>query len=213
MHPRVGPLDPPRDPEMTSKPPLVGLTGGLGAGKSNALAALERLGAATLSTDAVVHDLYRSDEVRDVVVERWGAEVAPGGEVDRSAVAARAFSTSEDRAWLEGVIWPRVGERIAAFCKQGHAADPAPRALVVETPLLFEAGMEALYDARIGGVAAEELRAERAGARGHAAVEERHARELPQDEKAARATFAVVNDGSPEDLERALSEVLVKLGR
>jgi dephospho-CoA kinase len=146
-------------------------------------------------------------------VERWGPEVAPGGEVDRSAVAARAFATPEDRAWLEGVIWPRVGERIAEFCKAGHAADPAPRALVVETPLLFEAGMEALYDATIAVVAAEELRAERAGARGHAAVDERHARQLTQDEKAQRATYTVFNDGSPADLEEALSEVLVKLGR
>jgi dephospho-CoA kinase len=157
--------------------------------------------------------MYRSDEVRDLVVERWGPEVAPGGEVDRSAVAARAFATPEDRAWLEGVIWPRVGERIAEFCKAGHAADPSPRALVVETPLLFEAGMEALYDATIAVVAAEELRAERAGARGHAAVDERHARQLTQDEKAQRATYTVLNDGSPQDLEEALSEVLVKLGR
>jgi len=84
---------------------------------------------------------------------------------------------------------------------------------VVETPLLFEAGMEALYDATIAIVAEEELRAERAGARGHAAVDERHARQLPQHEKAARATYTVSNDGSPEDLERALSEVLVTLGR
>ena len=57
--------------------PFVGLTGGLGAGKSTALSALERLGAATLSTDAVVHELYASDEVRDAVVGRWGDEVAP----------------------------------------------------------------------------------------------------------------------------------------
>src|SRR2546427_4968571 len=86
-----------------SRVPLVGLTGGLGAGKSTALAALERLGAATLSTDAVVHELYDSDEVRDLVVGRWGPEVAPGGVVDRSAVAERAFAAPEERAWLEGV--------------------------------------------------------------------------------------------------------------
>jgi dephospho-CoA kinase len=133
--------------------------------------------------------------------------------VDRAAVAGRAFATPEDREWLEGVLWPRVGERVSEFREQGLAAEPPPRALVVETPLLFEAGMEALYDATIAVVAAEELRAERAGTRGHAALDERHARQLPQDEKARRATFAVVNDGSPDDLERSLSEVLVKLGR
>jgi dephospho-CoA kinase len=139
--------------------------------------------------------------------------VAPDGVVDRSVVAARAFATPDDRAWLEGVLWPRVGERIAAFCQEGHAADPPPRALVVETPLLFEAGMEELYDVTIAVIADEELRAERAGTRGHAALDERNARQLTQEEKARRATFAVVNDGSTEDLERSLSEVLAKLGR
>ena len=161
----------------------------------------------------MVHDLYRSGEVRDLVVERWGPAVAPGGEVDRSAVAQHAFASDDERAWLEGVIWPRVGARVAAFVEEGRAADPPPRALVVETPLLFEAGMDGLYDATIAIVADEALRAERAGARGHAALDERHARQLPQDEKAARATYAVVNDGSREDLERALSDLLVKLGR
>ena len=160
-----------------------------------------------------MHELYRSDEVRDLVVERWGDGVAPDGVVDRSAVASRAFATPEDRAWLEGMIWPRVGERMAAFVAQERAADPPPRAIVVETPLLFEAGMDALYDATIAVVASEELRAQRALARGHAALDERTARQLTQAEKAERATYTVVNDGSLDDLETALSEVLVKLGR
>src|SRR5437660_10643075 len=93
--------------------PFVGLTGGIGAGKSTALAALERLGAATLSTDAVVHELYSSPEVRDAVVERFGSDVAARGEVDRPAVARAAFATREDREWLESLLWPRVGARIA----------------------------------------------------------------------------------------------------
>jgi dephospho-CoA kinase len=192
--------------------PFVGLTGGLGAGKSTALAALERLGAATLSTDAVVHELYATDEVRDAVVERWGADVAPGGVVDRSAVARCAFASDEDRKWLEGLLWPRVGARVAAFREAALSADPAPAAAVVETPLLFEAGMDGIYDATIAIVADEEVRAERAGARGHQAVDERHSRQLPQEEKAQRATFAVRNDGSVDELESRLSDVLGKLG-
>jgi dephospho-CoA kinase len=191
--------------------PFVGLTGGLGAGKSTALAALERLGAATLSTDAVVHELYASDEVRDLMVARWGAEVAPGGVIDRSAVAGRAFATEDERAWLEGELWPRVAQRVVAFRASLSSREPRPVAGVVETPLLFEAGMEDAYDATIAIVADEPVRAERAAARGHAAVDERAARQLSQTEKAARATFAVRNSGTVDELERELSDVLDRL--
>ncbi len=149
--------------------PLVGLTGGMGAGKSTALAALERLGAAVLSTDAVVHELYARDaRLRDAVVERWGAEVAPDGVVDRAAIARRAFADEGERRWLEGLLWPLVGERVAAWLTEARARRPPPRAAVVEVPLLFEAGMEGLYDATVAVVAPEELRRERAAAgRGH----------------------------------------------
>src|ERR671931_1583128 len=95
--------------------PFVGLTGGIGAGKSEALKALERLGAATLSTDAVVHELLESDEVRELLVERFGDRVAPDGRIDRNAVAAVVFENPDEREWLEGVLWPRVGERMASW--------------------------------------------------------------------------------------------------
>jgi dephospho-CoA kinase len=202
------------DRASPSSPPFVGLTGGIGAGKSEALAALGRLGAATLSTDAVVHELYADPELRDAVVARWGPEVAPGGVVDRSAVAARAFggeASGEDRTWLEGQLWPRVGARMAAWREAEASSTPPPPALVVEVPLLFEAGMEAAFDATLAVVADEALRAERAGARGHAAVDERTARQLPQEEKAARATFVVRNSGTLAQLEADLSSVLDRL--
>lgn len=191
--------------------PFVGLTGGMGAGKSTALAALRRLGAVTLSTDEVVHELYRTDEVRDLVVDRWGADVAPGGEVDRAVVAQRAFAAPEERAWLEQLLWPRVGQRVMDFRAEAEAADPPPPAAVVETPLLFEAGMDAAYDATIAVIAPEAVRRARAEARGHAAVDERTSRQLSQEEKAERATYAVVNDGSIDELEAKLSDVLAKL--
>lgn len=192
--------------------PFVGLTGGIGAGKSTALAALGRLGASTLSTDAVVHELYGSAEVRDVVVERWGEEVAPGGVVDRAAVARRAFASDEDRGWLEGLLWPRVGARVARWREEVLVADPAPRVAVIEIPLLFESDMDQGFDATIAVVAPEALRAERAAARGHEALDERGARQLSQEDKAARATHVVVNEGSEADLEATLSAILDKLG-
>jgi dephospho-CoA kinase len=191
--------------------PLVGLTGGIGAGKSEALAALERLGAATLSTDAVVHELYADPEVAGAVVERWGPEVAPGGVVDRGAVARRAFGRPEEREWLEQQLWPRVGARMSSWAEAQRAGEDPPRALVVEVPLLFEAGMDAAFAATIAVVADEAVRAQRAGARGHEAVDERTTRQLPQEEKAGRASYVVSNDGSLADLEAALSDVLAKI--
>lgn len=191
--------------------PFVGLTGGLGAGKSTALAALERLGAATLSSDAVVHELYGCEEVRDAVVDRWGPEVAPGGVVHRPTVARRAFATPEDNAWLEELLWPRVGARVAAWYEALSRQDPPPLAAVVESPLLFEAGMEGVYDATLAVVADEEVRAQRAAARGHQAVDQRGDRQLTQEEKAARATFVVRNSASVGELEDQLSGVLAQL--
>jgi dephospho-CoA kinase len=196
----------------------VGLTGGIGAGKSTALAALEHLGAAVLSTDAVVHELYERDpRLREAIVGRFGPEVAPAGVVDRAAVAERAFANPRDRGWLEQLLWPLVGARVAAWLREVRAArgrgSTGPRAAVVEVPLLFESGMGDLYDATIAVVAEESVRRERAARRAHALVDERAARQLSQQQKAQRATFVVRNDGSEEDLAHELSAVLDKLSR
>jgi dephospho-CoA kinase len=193
--------------------PFVGLTGGLGAGKSTALEALGRLGAETISSDAIVHELYGGQQLRDAVVGRWGQEVAPAGVVDRAAVAQRAFAADQERRWLEQQIWPLVAARVAEWLEQARAREPSPPAAVVEVPLLFEAGLEGIYDATIAVVAAEDVRSARAAARGHEAVGERDARQLPQEEKARRATYVVRNDGSVEELEAQLSAVLAKLGK
>jgi dephospho-CoA kinase len=193
--------------------PFVGLTGGLGSGKSESLRALAELGAATLSTDAVVHDLLASDELHDIVVERLGPEVAPDGHLDRSLIADRVFGDDEARSWLEGELWPRVGRRVTDWKQEVEALDPPPPAAVVEVPLLFESGMEAAFDATIAVIADESVREERAGARGHAAVTERAGRQLSQAEKAERADFEVRNDGTLDELTETLSQVLAKLER
>jgi dephospho-CoA kinase len=133
--------------------------------------------------------------------------VAPDGRIDRGAVAARVFGDDEKRKWLESVIWPRVGQRVAEF---RETSEDRPAA-VVEVPLLFESGMESVFDKTIAVVADEDVRAARADARGHELVEARTARQLSQDEKAQRADFVVRNDGTVEELEIKLSELLEKL--
>jgi dephospho-CoA kinase len=157
----------------------------------------------------VVHELYSDPEVSAAVVARWGAQVAPHGVVDRSSVARHAFATPEDRAWLEGLIWPKVGERIAEW--RAVESQREPPALVVEVPLLFEAGMESAFDATVAVIADDELRTARAAARGHEALDERTARQLGQNQKAERATYVVDNSGSIRELEQELSSLLGKL--
>jgi dephospho-CoA kinase len=192
---------------------FVGLTGGIGAGKSEAAAACERLGAAVLSSDRVVHDLLEEVAVRDQLVERWGPRVAPGGVVDRAAVAELVFERPQELGWLEGVIFPRVGERIAAWRAGLERRGDAPEVAVVEVPLLFEAGIESAFDATVAVVAEEATRNRRAGGRDHRGLAGRMARQLTQDEKARRADFVVRNDGSLEDLERAMGNILETLRR
>ena len=191
--------------------PFVGLTGGLGAGKSEALDALRGLGAATLSTDTVVHELLASPDLRELVSSRLGPGVVRDGSLDRSAIAERVFADEGARRWLEGVLWPQVGERVGAWRVEVESANPTPRAAVVEVPLLFESGMDAMFDRTVAVVADEAVRVERAGGRGHAALAERTGRQLTQEEKAQRADFTVRNDGSRDELRETLSLVLGKL--
>ncbi len=189
-------------------PLKIGLTGGIAAGKSEALAAFGRLGAATLSSDAVVHELLESEPLRLRLVERWGPEVAPDGGIDRARIGGIVFADPEELTWLESQIHPLVAERMAAWLDELPAETELA---VVEVPLLFEGGREAVFDATVAVVAAEGVRRARAAARGHALVDEREARQLAQDEKAERADHVVANDGSIEDLEGALSALIDKL--
>lgn len=189
-------------------PLTIGLTGGIAAGKSEALAAFKRLGAATLSSDEVVHELLDTEPLRGRLAERWGQGVLAGEGVDRAKIGEIVFADPEQLTWLEAQIHPLVQKRTAEWL----LSLPAETGFaVVEVPLLFEAGSDGVFDTTVAVVTADEVRRERAAARGHALVDEREARQLTQLEKAERAEHVVSNDGSVEDLERALSALLAKL--
>lgn len=200
-----------REGGARGRTPFVGLTGGIAAGKSEALAALRRLGAETLSTDAVAHELLNEPEVREELVERLGPEVVSGGEVDRDAVAHAVFERPDERRWLEERLWPLVGLRVGRWREELDRRDPPPALAVVEVPLLFEAGMEGAFDATVAVIADESVRAERAGGRGHAGLGSRTSRQLDQAEKAERADFVVRNEGDLAALERSLSRLVARM--
>jgi dephospho-CoA kinase len=189
---------------------FVGLTGGIGAGKSEALAAFARLGAATLSTDQVTHELLADPEVRDALIERWGEGVAPDGEVDRGRVAEIVFADSGELGWLESQLHPRVGAHVFGWRER---LEPGTEVAVVEVPLLFEAAMENAFDATVAVVADDRVRERRLRERGQAGLAGREDRQLDQAEKSNRADHVLRNDGTLEELERAAATVLEEIGR
>ena len=190
---------------------FIGLTGGIGSGKSEALAACRRAGAAVLSSDQVVHDLLQTDEVKEILSARWGQAVLADGDIDRAAVAQIVFNEPDELQWLERNLFPLVGAEMAAWRAELEATKAPPSVAVVEVPLLFEAGAEKAFDTTIAVVTDEQLRAQRAAARDHQAIDERVARQLSQEEKARRADHVIRNDGSLEDLEREVRRLLDRL--
>ena len=192
------------EPEGSS-PAFVGLTGGIAAGKSEALGAFARLGAATLSSDALVHELLDDPDVRSQLVERWGEGILSNGSLDRRRIGAIVFERPEELTWLESVLHPRVGERVLRW---RHSLPAGARLAVVEVPLLFETGMDAAFDATVAVVAEDGKRADRAGARGTELLDGRSNRQLSQEEKAARATHVIRNDGSMEELEAEVERLV-----
>jgi dephospho-CoA kinase len=192
------------------RPVAVAITGGIGAGKSEALAAFERHGAATISSDEIVHALLREDEdVRAALLERFGERILDqAGQLDRRAIAEIVFADEDALRWLEALLHPRV---VATYLdwRDRLAEQPAPPAVsVTEVPLLYEVGGETRFDVVVAIAAPPELRARRARVE---APEQREVRLLPDEEKLRRADFAYVNDGSLEQLDAFVADVLEQL--
>jgi dephospho-CoA kinase len=180
------------------RPVTVAITGGIAAGKSEALAAFRRRGAATVSSDDVVHDLLAGDEeVRAAIRDRWGDDAVG----DRKRIGEIVFAEPGELAWLEQLLHPRTRAAVDAWLQSVDT----PLA-VAEIPLLFETGGESRFDAVVAITASPEQREQRRGL-----FPEREARLLPDEEKAARADYAYVNDGSLDDLDSFVADVVERL--
>jgi dephospho-CoA kinase len=183
---------------VNKRPLAVAVTGGIAAGKSEALAAFARHGAATLSADAIVHDLLASDpEVRDAIRERWGGAAAD----DRSKIAEIVFHDRDELDWLERLLHPKT--RAAADAWLRTVREPVA---VVEVPLLYETGGEKRFDAVVVIAASDDVRAAR-----REGIADRERRLLPEAEKIRRADFSFVNDGSLDELDAFVVGVLEAL--
>jgi dephospho-CoA kinase len=191
-------------------PVAVAITGGIGAGKSEALAAFARHGAATVSSDEIVHELLRRDEVKQAIVARFGnGIVAPDGQLDRGAIGTVVFNDRAQLQWLEELLHPLVSAEYLQWREQLAGLPKPPRVCVTEVPLLYESGSETRFDKVVVITAPGEVRRDRS----EMAVEEREQRLLPDEEKMNRADYHYVNDGSLEDLDRFVGSVMDDLTR
>jgi dephospho-CoA kinase len=187
------------------RPLVVGLTGGIGSGKSEALAAFRRHGASTLSSDDVVRQLYGRADVAQAVASHFGSQVlAADGTVDRGRLADVVFADPDQRRWLERLLLPLIAERFAEW-RDAELAGGAGL-LVHEAPTLFEAGTEGRYDAIVTITAPEGVReARRPGASA------RMAHQLPEHDKVARSQHVYHNTGTLDDLDRWVADLVREL--
>ena len=191
------------------RPVAVAITGGIGAGKSAALASFRRHGAATVSSDEIVHHLLASDpDVKRALVERLGEDIlGDDGAPDRERIARRVFRDREALDFLEKLLHPLVSREYLTWRDQLAQLPNPPKVCVTEVPLLYEVGGEQRFDKVVVITAPSKLREARRGGK----KDDRESRLLPDREKAKRADFVYVNTGTPEELDAWVAGVMATL--
>jgi dephospho-CoA kinase len=192
--------------------PRLGLTGGIGSGKSTAAAYLHELGAATVSADDLVQELLGDGSVVARLVKRFGDGVVVDGEVDRAAVARIVFADQAQLSWLEDLLHPLVKRRLDGWAREQASRSPTPSLLVAEVPLLFESDMRDTFDYVLLVTARESLRRRRLAAKlTDSEFSRRTARQLDEGEKAARSDFVFDNSGRRGRLKEYLAGVYAEI--
>jgi len=190
----------------------IGLVGGVASGKSLVAKMLVELGAGLLDADRTGHAVLADDaEVHQSLRERWGEAAFSGdGSVERAAVARRVFADDDtakaDREFLEGLLHPRIRRRLEALRNQ-YAAENKP-AVVLDAPVLLEAGWGPMCDVLLMVDASRDVRLQRARQRGwsEAEFDRRVAAQWPVDAKRRASHFLIRNDGTEDQLRQSVRE-------
>lgn len=190
------------------RPLAVAITGGIGAGKSTALASFRHHGAATVSSDEIVHHLLASDpDVKRALVERFGEEIlGEDGAPDRERIAFKVFRDRPALDFLEQLLHPLVSREYMTWREQLAELPSPPEVCVTEVPLLYEVGAETRFDKVVVITAPSKLREARRGR-----ADDRESRLLPDREKVKRADFSYVNTGTPAELDAWVADVMATL--
>ncbi len=192
---------------------IIGITGGIGAGKTTALACFQELGGHVLEADEVTRHVCRQgSEAYQMIIGRWGSKViGKDGDIDRGAIAELVFGDADQLAWLNSIIHPRVQQAIVAAARSLAGG----QTLFCAVPLLFEVGWENQFDWVICvwcDPATQQERLEKRGwSREQIKLRQKH--QWSMDRKAEPADFVVVNIGSHDLLEIQCRHLYNQLAR
>ena len=192
--------------------PRLGLTGGIGSGKSTALAYLHECGAAVISSDDIVHRLYDRPAIIAAIQARYGHKALSGAHVNRQALAGIVFRDHDELQWLEKLLHPHVQAAVEEWAAAQQKVKPRPAVLVAEVPLLFETGMETAFDLVMLITAPAEVRRQRLTAKlTDGEFERRLALQMPEDEKVARSDFVFHNTGERKALREFVGQTVAQI--
>ncbi len=192
--------------------PRLGLTGGIGSGKSTALAYLHECGAAVVSCDDLVHRLYDRPAIIAAIQARYGHKVMTGAHVNRQALAGIVFGDPDELDWLEQLLHPHVFAAVDEWAVAQHEVKPRPAVIAAEVPLLFETGAETAFDFVMLITAPPEVRRRRLTAKlTDSEFERRLAQQMPEAEKIARSDFVFHNTGERKALREFVGQTVAQI--
>jgi dephospho-CoA kinase len=192
--------------------PRLGLTGGIGSGKSTALAYLHECGAAVVSSDRIVHGLYDQPAIIAAVQGRYGQKATTGAHVNRQALAGIVFRDQDELQWLEQLLHPHVRAAVDEWAAAQQKVRPLPALIAAEVPLLFETGMETAFDFVMLITAPVEVRRRRLVAKlTDDEFERRMAQQMPEEQKIARSDFVFHNGGERKALRDFVGQTVAQI--
>ena len=202
-----------------NRKPVIGLAGGVGSGKSSVAGILKELGAGIIESDSLGHEEINTEASRAALREWWGPGViGPDGTVDRKKIASLIFDDPGQRRRLESMLHPRIAVRRAALLEE-MGRDPRIKMVVIDSPLLFEAGLDESCDAVVfveAGVDERRARSEKARSWPAGELEKREKTQQSLDTKRSRADYICENNSTPADLRnqvtRLFSQILSEIG-
>lgn len=199
---------------MTEAKPIIGLCGGIGSGKSAVAAAFQRFGCVVADSDRMNHEVLRRVEVLDELAGWWGPGVRePDGLPNRRRIAEIIFADESAKLRLQSLVYPLI-DRLRADIISSAVRQASVKAVVLDSPLLFESNLDRMCDAVVFVQASEERRLARLHASRGWSAEELHRREahqLPLEEKRARSQYVVLNDGPVSALDPQVADIVNRI--